>query len=733
MSITANSQEVMEEPGRGRSGDRAAHIEHAQTLSLNAPTGLADEDDSLAKEALFITPNDAVVGTRVAGRLPPVPIEQAEKLNALKAKVDERGKNQHGADGQDVSGIGLSKEVDGSITHRTSEFRQSPEPDESDRPLGTVKPPRTTNPLFPPLPLYGPSSFTRDLQCYTFRATSCVLSLTFLIFIFTGGLCGAVRQAISGRKEQERPFYEEEVRRQRIREADETSWNKRQRRNTSPTRMDDTEEEATQDPYIPTVGGKDPIICDVAYYARREGLDMEEYKVQTEDGFIIDLWHIYNPLEYAPKSAQHRSHKGPNVLKPSAGIEGSLPARKYPILMLHGLLQSSGAFCTNDSGSLAFYLCKSGYDVWLGNNRCGFNPEHTSLKYSDPRMWNWNIRQMGILDLPALISRVLHETIFGKLALVAHSQGTAQTLVALAKDQRPEIGDKISVFCALAPAAYAGPLLDTYHIRWFRVLSDSMYKFVFGIHAFIPIMLFMHQHLPTKFYGKVGYYVFSFLFGWDDGNWDRGLRDRMFRFAPVYVSSEAMRWWLGRGGFAKQRCVLAEREEWAMEDVDEEAYDSWALSTSGIELPKQHRSQTQATSYTDNSESTLSTDQSNPDLSLEDRRNNVLLARQQKAWYDSRSPPMAFWVAGNDNLVDGRRLLRRFDHARGIEPHVRVVHSKVIENYQHLDVIWAIDCVEQVGKEVRDVIWSACDGKIRAGCRVPVGAEEVGVWEGLGR
>jgi hypothetical protein len=54
-----------------------------------------------------------------------------------------------------------------------------------------------------------------------------------------------------------------------------------------------------------------------------------------------------------------------------------------------------------------------------------------------------------------------------------------------------------------------------------------------------------------------------------------------------------------------------------------------------------------------------------------------------------------------DDIVDGWRLLRRFE--RGREPHVRVVHSKIIDDYEHLDVIWAMDSVEKVGREVRDV------------------------------
>lgn len=80
------------------------------------------------------------------------------------------------------------------------------------------------------------------------------------------------------------------------------------------------------------------------------------------------------------------------------------------MLLLHGLMQSTGAFCVNDENSLAFFLCKSGYDVWLGNNRGYFKPQHKSLKPSNPKFWAWNLRQMGCLDLSALVSHVCAET-----------------------------------------------------------------------------------------------------------------------------------------------------------------------------------------------------------------------------------------------------------------------------------------------------------------------------------
>ena len=60
-------------------------------------------------------------------------------------------------------------------------------------------------------------------------------------------------------------------------------------------------------------------------------------------------------------------------------------------------------------------------------------------------------------------------------------------------------------------------------------------------------MMIMHSVLPGRIYGWLGFRVFSYLFSWSDKNWDRRLRDRFFMFSPVYVSSECMCWWLGRG------------------------------------------------------------------------------------------------------------------------------------------------------------------------------------------
>jgi pimeloyl-ACP methyl ester carboxylesterase len=278
------------------------------------------------------------------------------------------------------------------------------------------------------------------------------------------------------------------------------------------------------------------------------------------------------------------------------------------------------------------------------------------------------------------------------VALIGHSQGTTQTLIALSKDFVPDLGPKISVACLLAPAAYSGALLEK--PRWFFramiAMPPPIWRICFGKHAFIQPMIRLMGLIPVRHLCTISYPVFHYMFKWSDRSWDPELRSRGFLFSPVYVSSEHMRWWLGANGFAKQRCVLntrAEAEREAEDDKIIEQYQRAAMSMAHITELAQERYET------------------------------AMDRVGQDAWFDERVPPLALWVAGCDELVDGKRLLRRFENGR--EPHARVVHAKVIEDYEHLDVIWGINVIEQVGNELVDIIWDTVGEDARSICRIP--------------
>jgi hypothetical protein len=65
-------------------------------------------------------------------------------------------------------------------------------------------------------------------------------------------------------------------------------------------------------------------------------------------------------------------------------------------------------------------------------------------------------------------------------------------------------------------------------------------------------------------------------------------------------------------------------------------------------------------------------------------------------------PPVSLYVGGRDKLVDGRKLIERF---KTVEKDVLLIRSQVDEEYEHLDCIWSMDCIERVGKKVREDIW----------------------------
>lgn len=690
-----------------------------------------DLPSTQAVEAKFVTAQDPVIETANGGRLPAVPIDEALKLNQLKDQLEDRETN-----GEIPVPSEIRKAKDGTVHGLHREAMGSKEREAMDNSsarsgatLNQASVPSRTSPLFPPLPTFGPSRTLRIVHCWFFRCTSSILSFLFLLIIVLGAaftsmpmLFKHIRMRLTFQNpSKERPFFEEENRRRKARKAAEKKWQESKKKDSRSEKevLADLERDDGADDFVPIEGGPDPIICDIGYYARRVGLDSEKFDVETEDGFIIELWHVYNPREYQAAPEPAHNHHGHDVFHstpsdPEFGQAQSQYAdgnKKYPVLMIHGLLQSAGAYCCTDDDSLAFYLAKSGYDVWLGNNRCGFNPRHVLLEYSDPRMWAWNIRQMGVMDLPALVSRVLAETGFPKLGLVCHSQGTTQTLVALAKEQRPEIGEKISVFCALAPAAYAGPLIGKAYFKFMYIITANMFRCVFGIHAFIPFMMEMHKILPAGLYGTMGYRVFSFLFNWSDTRWEKDLRNRMFQFAPVYVSAESMRWWLGRECFARQKCILATREEGMMEDEEDEEEDEFIHK-----YYEGHHTDTEQPPQKEGDHAEGGNLENLPSHDADKERG-------QFAWYNEQFPPIALWVCGADDLVDGRRLLRRFD--RGREPHVNVVYKKIIEGYEHLDVIWSMDVIEKVGKGLKEVIWKTASEEARAICRTPTGCEDV--------
>ena len=120
-------------------------------------------------------------------------------------------------------------------------------------------------------------------------------------------------------------------------------------------------------------------------------------------------------------------------------VSPDLAVGGFPVLVLHGLFQSSGSFVTSEDRSLAFWLAKkAGYQVYLGNTRGVFDMGHRNFSRNDPRFWgmstsdvvittdhrlDWTIRELAMYDLPTMVEHVCRETGYDK---VCHSPAPVQ-------------------------------------------------------------------------------------------------------------------------------------------------------------------------------------------------------------------------------------------------------------------------------------------------------------------
>lgn len=321
-----------------------------------------DHNEGSAYKALEITPNDTVVETQDGNRLPGVPLSEARRLNALRSKEE----NDHEI--LTSNGLGPSRHRMNESPHPALDSaknklkRVGGESSGDDTKTNIERAPASTNPLFPPLPVYGPATLLRRIQCLSFRVTSGMLSLSFLGVIVVGSVMKSLPAFISGIFKRikgddpnaSRPFNKIEKERAKLRKEEEANWKIYQKAHRKDSLDDDELEiggKGARNRQL--AGGKDKLLCDIGYYARRVGLEVEEFQVETEDGFLINLQHVFDPDDppYYPS-------QGNGDVNGGVGGNNNNKRRRYPVLLMHGLLQSSGAFCVNDDESLAFYLCK---------------------------------------------------------------------------------------------------------------------------------------------------------------------------------------------------------------------------------------------------------------------------------------------------------------------------------------------------------------------------------------
>ena len=123
--------------------------------------------------------------------------------------------------------------------------------------------------------------------------------------------------------------------------------------------------------------------------------------------------------------------------------------------------------------------------LYLGNIRGNFySRAHIHLKPSDAKFWEFSYDEHSLIDLPAMIDKVLNYTNQSQLKYIAHSQGTLMGFLGFSSNK--ELASKIKIFAAMAPVLYVN------HIKGLvRFVAEHYYDLelitkVFGVHEFLP-------------------------------------------------------------------------------------------------------------------------------------------------------------------------------------------------------------------------------------------------------
>ncbi|CAH2089903.1 unnamed protein product [Euphydryas editha] len=152
------------------------------------------------------------------------------------------------------------------------------------------------------------------------------------------------------------------------------------------------------------------------------GYPVEEHTVQTEDGYILNMYRIPN--------------------------NGSV------VFLMHGLLGSADDYViAGPESGLAYLLSKEGYDVWMGNARGNkHSRRHVEYHPSESVFWDFTWHEIGYYDLPAMIDYALEVSNSETLKFIGHSQGTTAFFVMAS--EKVHYNSKISLMIALSPVAF---------------------------------------------------------------------------------------------------------------------------------------------------------------------------------------------------------------------------------------------------------------------------------------
>ena len=191
----------------------------------------------------------------------------------------------------------------------------------------------------------------------------------------------------------------------------------------------------------------------------QEELDMKPYKVETEDGYLLTLFHITST----------------NKIVAETMIKGA-------VLLHHGTSMDGQSWFDTKNESLPYLLLKAGFSVYLSNDRGTRNSQrHNEMHPIDDAkdFYDFSFTNVGLYDVPANLNFVKqHNNANVPIIYIGYAQGATSLLYALTdKEKAIYFKNLLDEVVVLAPCVFLNEPVNifpgmTEHIS----IADQLYK-----------------------------------------------------------------------------------------------------------------------------------------------------------------------------------------------------------------------------------------------------------------
>eukprot|EP00826_Nyctotherus_ovalis_P017766 TRINITY_DN1524_c0_g4_i1.p1 TRINITY_DN1524_c0_g4~~TRINITY_DN1524_c0_g4_i1.p1 ORF type:complete len:401 (+),score=86.25 TRINITY_DN1524_c0_g4_i1:123-1325(+) len=178
--------------------------------------------------------------------------------------------------------------------------------------------------------------------------------------------------------------------------------------------------------------------------------------------------------------------------------------KRQPIFFLHGLFDNGFTWLFKKLNfNLPIMLADQGYDVWIGNNRGTLhakehmNPDEYNWANPFNKFWDFSIDQMASFDVPTMINYICDVTGYEKLDYVGHSQGASQFFMqAMINPQY--VNDHIRRFVGLGPSLFVqGSQSFFERLRMVDLIYTIGWKNMGVLPAFTPLFSLLGRWFPN--------------------------------------------------------------------------------------------------------------------------------------------------------------------------------------------------------------------------------------------